>query len=245
MSDEAVEYDLTRAANPVRLHIAASAVVIFYDYFLTFGREVDLVWRGKWSLVSALYVVVRYLGLLLVINNIFYTGNIQLSALVSVSSFEDYMYGQIDLTLLGNFADVSGFGRHDFGDLFRIELPWMVCSSTLAGRQALTLRTTVIMIKRVHAITVYFALNLGASALNVGTWKSTPGIYSAISMAIVQSVSFMLVPRLVIKFRNDYEHADRVHLVTGDFEVASDHDLQSLPMAFLPGQADVSSSDME
>ncbi|KAF9551430.1 hypothetical protein CPC08DRAFT_823181 [Agrocybe pediades] len=38
--------------------VAVAAVI--YDHIITFGVEVDLVWRGKWSLVKALFFMIRY-----------------------------------------------------------------------------------------------------------------------------------------------------------------------------------------
>ncbi|KAI0729807.1 hypothetical protein C8Q72DRAFT_777325 [Fomitopsis betulina] len=35
-----------------------------YDYCLTLGREVDLIWRGRLSLASVLFYVLRYSALL-------------------------------------------------------------------------------------------------------------------------------------------------------------------------------------
>ncbi|KAG1743953.1 uncharacterized protein EDB91DRAFT_1346052 [Suillus paluster] len=35
-----------------------------YDWALTFGQEVELVWRQRWSLMTVLYLSVRYLGIL-------------------------------------------------------------------------------------------------------------------------------------------------------------------------------------
>ncbi|KAG2107482.1 uncharacterized protein F5147DRAFT_837387 [Suillus discolor] len=42
----------------------AAFVVITYDWALTFGQEVELVWRQPWSLMTVLYLSVRYLGIL-------------------------------------------------------------------------------------------------------------------------------------------------------------------------------------
>ncbi|KAG2126267.1 hypothetical protein DEU56DRAFT_916071 [Suillus clintonianus] len=43
----------------------AAAVALTYDWVfpaLTFGQEVELVWRQRWSLVTVLYLSLRYLG---------------------------------------------------------------------------------------------------------------------------------------------------------------------------------------
>ncbi|KAG2342232.1 hypothetical protein BDR05DRAFT_371907 [Suillus weaverae] len=42
--------------------VAASAGVI-YDWALTFGQEVELIWRQRWSLMTVLYLIVRYVGI--------------------------------------------------------------------------------------------------------------------------------------------------------------------------------------
>ncbi|KAG1725175.1 uncharacterized protein EDB91DRAFT_1169310 [Suillus paluster] len=34
-----------------------------YDWTLTFGKEVELIWRQRWSLVTFLYISARYLGM--------------------------------------------------------------------------------------------------------------------------------------------------------------------------------------
>ncbi|KAG2107278.1 uncharacterized protein F5147DRAFT_837520 [Suillus discolor] len=45
-------------------YIAASSVVVAYDWALTFGQEVDLVWRQRWSSMTALFLGLRYIGVL-------------------------------------------------------------------------------------------------------------------------------------------------------------------------------------
>lgn len=40
----------------------AVAVAVLYDHALTFGREIDYIWRRSPSLVTALYLLDRYLG---------------------------------------------------------------------------------------------------------------------------------------------------------------------------------------
>ncbi|KAG1738347.1 uncharacterized protein EDB91DRAFT_1347615 [Suillus paluster] len=41
----------------------ASCAAVIYDWALTFGQEFELVWRQRWSLVTLLYLGVRYLGI--------------------------------------------------------------------------------------------------------------------------------------------------------------------------------------
>ncbi|KAG2127629.1 uncharacterized protein EDB93DRAFT_1256912 [Suillus bovinus] len=44
--------------------IVAAFVAVVYDWALTFGQEVELVWRQRWSLMTFLYLAARYLGIL-------------------------------------------------------------------------------------------------------------------------------------------------------------------------------------
>ncbi|KAG2155994.1 uncharacterized protein EDB93DRAFT_65869 [Suillus bovinus] len=44
--------------------IVAAFVGLTYDWVLTFGQEVELVWRQHWSLMTYLYLGARYLGIL-------------------------------------------------------------------------------------------------------------------------------------------------------------------------------------
>ncbi|KAG1849763.1 hypothetical protein F4604DRAFT_1810333, partial [Suillus subluteus] len=41
----------------------AASVGLVYDWALTFGREVELIWRQRWSLMTFLYLAVRYVGI--------------------------------------------------------------------------------------------------------------------------------------------------------------------------------------
>jgi len=43
-----------------------------WDYILTFGMEVDLVWKSKWNFMKGLYLFQRYLTFILPIQMIAY-----------------------------------------------------------------------------------------------------------------------------------------------------------------------------
>jgi len=45
----------------------AATTAVCYDYTLTFSREVELIWMKPWSMVSTLFVVARYVGLVLTV----------------------------------------------------------------------------------------------------------------------------------------------------------------------------------
>ncbi|KIK45349.1 hypothetical protein CY34DRAFT_801707, partial [Suillus luteus UH-Slu-Lm8-n1] len=40
--------------------LVASSAGLIYDWMLTFGQEVELIWRQRWSLMTVLYLAVRY-----------------------------------------------------------------------------------------------------------------------------------------------------------------------------------------
>ncbi|KAG1839451.1 hypothetical protein DFJ58DRAFT_106010 [Suillus subalutaceus] len=43
--------------------IVAASVGLMYDWALTFGQEVELIWRQRWSLMTFLYLSVHYVGI--------------------------------------------------------------------------------------------------------------------------------------------------------------------------------------
>ncbi|KAG2124674.1 hypothetical protein DEU56DRAFT_591933 [Suillus clintonianus] len=48
----------------------AAGVGVVYDWALTFGQEVELIWRQRWSLMTVLYLTLRYLGVFYIVINI-------------------------------------------------------------------------------------------------------------------------------------------------------------------------------
>lgn len=42
----------------------ASFTAVIYDWALTFGQEVELVWRQRFSFTTAIFLSVRYIGIL-------------------------------------------------------------------------------------------------------------------------------------------------------------------------------------
>jgi len=48
-------------SNILNLATVAASALFIWDYILTFGMEVDLVWKSKWNLMKGLYLFQRYL----------------------------------------------------------------------------------------------------------------------------------------------------------------------------------------
>ncbi|KAG2126647.1 hypothetical protein BD769DRAFT_1776014 [Suillus cothurnatus] len=42
----------------------AASIVVVYDWVLTLGQEIELIWKQRWSLMTVLYLVIRYIGIL-------------------------------------------------------------------------------------------------------------------------------------------------------------------------------------
>ncbi|KAG1810007.1 uncharacterized protein HD556DRAFT_1522416 [Suillus plorans] len=43
--------------------IVAAGLVVVYDWVLTLGEEIELIWTQRWSLMTVLYLVIRYVGI--------------------------------------------------------------------------------------------------------------------------------------------------------------------------------------
>ncbi|KAG2033298.1 hypothetical protein BDR03DRAFT_696514 [Suillus americanus] len=41
----------------------AAGVIMVYDWVLTLGQEIELIWRQRWSLMTVLYLAIRYIGM--------------------------------------------------------------------------------------------------------------------------------------------------------------------------------------
>lgn len=49
--------------------LVASSAVVVYDWVLTLGQEVELVWEQRCTLMTVLYICVRYIGILYCVAN--------------------------------------------------------------------------------------------------------------------------------------------------------------------------------
>lgn len=50
-------------------YTVASSAAVIYDWALTIGQESELIWRHHWSLMTVLYISVRYIGIVYVVIN--------------------------------------------------------------------------------------------------------------------------------------------------------------------------------
>jgi len=68
--------EIIRAEDPVIYNNLAASTFFFWDYCLTFGQEVELIWRSKWSPVKLLFYAVRYVTLVIRIVELVFYANI-------------------------------------------------------------------------------------------------------------------------------------------------------------------------
>ncbi|KAG0693998.1 hypothetical protein DFH29DRAFT_363452 [Suillus ampliporus] len=64
--------------------LVGSITAVVYDWTLTFGQEFELVWMHRWSLMTVLYICVRYLGILYSV--VYILGNLPFSITDEVST---------------------------------------------------------------------------------------------------------------------------------------------------------------
>ncbi|KIK40222.1 hypothetical protein CY34DRAFT_282628 [Suillus luteus UH-Slu-Lm8-n1] len=59
-----LSYQSVTSRFNIDLHFAVAAgVVVVYDWVLTLGQEIELIWRQRWSLMTVLYLIIRYSGI--------------------------------------------------------------------------------------------------------------------------------------------------------------------------------------
>ncbi|KAG2350649.1 hypothetical protein BDR05DRAFT_994023 [Suillus weaverae] len=63
VSDDPTWWPTIDASIVSSYFIVAASVAVGYDWALTLTQEVELIWRQRWSLITALYLCLRYVGL--------------------------------------------------------------------------------------------------------------------------------------------------------------------------------------
>ncbi|KAG1788407.1 uncharacterized protein HD556DRAFT_855893 [Suillus plorans] len=53
--------------------MVAAGIVVVYDWVLTLGQEIELIWKQRRSLMTMLYLIIRYIGILYSIVNVLNT----------------------------------------------------------------------------------------------------------------------------------------------------------------------------
>jgi len=80
--------------------------MLIWDYVLTFGMEVDLVWKSKWNVVKGLYLFQRYLPFIDTAWLLLYSQS-NVFSIVLTSSFVDQTGGSVTKTGCRNLQYTS------------------------------------------------------------------------------------------------------------------------------------------
>ncbi|KAG1764307.1 hypothetical protein EDD22DRAFT_968968 [Suillus occidentalis] len=78
--------------------MVAAGVVVAYDWVSTIGQEIELIWRQRWSLMTVLYLVIRYIGIPFSVANVL--GNILDYALNGINVVMTAMLGVVMIARL-------------------------------------------------------------------------------------------------------------------------------------------------
>ncbi|KAG2036729.1 hypothetical protein BDR03DRAFT_959301 [Suillus americanus] len=63
VSDDPAWWPTIDASIVASYFIVAASVGVWYDWALTLAQEIELIWRQRWSLMTTLYLCLRYVGL--------------------------------------------------------------------------------------------------------------------------------------------------------------------------------------
>ncbi|KAG1775247.1 hypothetical protein EV702DRAFT_453442 [Suillus placidus] len=124
--------------------VAAFSFGLIYDWVLTFGREVELVWRQRWSLMTILYISVRYAGILhAIISTQLYLPTNSVTDSVSRMMFDALNWMNVVLTaILGIVMIVRLYAMHQQSRKVLIFLIVIFLAVNIANGVVATMVTT-------------------------------------------------------------------------------------------------------
>ncbi|KAG2035806.1 hypothetical protein BDR03DRAFT_510391 [Suillus americanus] len=99
----------------------AAGVVVVYDWVLTLGQEIELFWRQRWSLMTVLYLVTRYIGIpYSVAAALLYMPSVSLTG--AVSDIVNYAINGTNLVVLAMLGVIMSARLHAMYQRSRIML---------------------------------------------------------------------------------------------------------------------------
>jgi hypothetical protein len=128
--------------------LVAAFVGVTYDCALTSGQEVELVWRQRWSLMTLMYISVRYLG-------IFYAGLYMLDSVPTIS-----------------LTDTECFIMYTVWNWMRVVAFAMLCAIMITRLYAMYQRSRKILI---FLIVISLAVNIFDAVVAIITTMHTSG----------------------------------------------------------------------
>jgi len=259
----------------------AILALISYEYLIVFEKEVDFVWKRQWSLMSCLYLIVRYLGLFLAMvcgvwGGLIYMPESPCYALAVMLEWGFSLYfcfaeailiwrlyalynrsKRILCVLLGLLLPVvalsigidtylysrrSAFSVKEIStpvanyctssfnlgpmiaiytsipiicyDIFLVILAVVTLAKHLKERRTISMRPNTLLITIVRYHIVYFVLNLTNQILMVILWANIPAPVISLSEFFINSMPFILAPRLIISIWDTHAHNECAHVST-------------------------------
>ncbi|KAG2034977.1 hypothetical protein BDR03DRAFT_1012985 [Suillus americanus] len=93
ISNSPIWWPVINSSRVVSYFMVAGSTGVIYDLVLTLGQEVELIWMQPWSLMSILYLSVRYLGIVFSIIQIL--GHFMYNAIICMTLAVNVMLGAI------------------------------------------------------------------------------------------------------------------------------------------------------
>ncbi|KAG2133266.1 uncharacterized protein EDB93DRAFT_1331515 [Suillus bovinus] len=90
---------MTRLTLAARASQLQSCAAVIYDWGLTFGQEVELIWRQRWSMMTVLYLIARYIAIAFSVINMLIslptvskTGTVSLIMIDAINWMSDFIH---------------------------------------------------------------------------------------------------------------------------------------------------------
>lgn len=124
-------FDLLKTENTVIYNTIAASAFFLWEYCITFAEEIDLIWRWKWSPITVLFIVIRYLAFAIRIVELVFYGN--LTGLIKPS-----------MQTCQNWVKLEVIGGHCLA--LAVDLLLAVRTHALYGRNRIVLGLLIVII---------------------------------------------------------------------------------------------------
>ncbi|KAG2034575.1 hypothetical protein BDR03DRAFT_598789 [Suillus americanus] len=137
--------------------IVAAGVLVVYDWILTLGQEIELIWRQRWSLMTVLYLVIRYIGIPYSV--VYILLNMPLVSLTDAVSIPQPSHSYLMNTLIcrGNITDYAL-------NMTNVIVTAMLGVIMIARLYAMYQRSRMMLI---FLVTIFLAVNIACGVMAV------------------------------------------------------------------------------
>ncbi|KAG2355198.1 hypothetical protein BDR07DRAFT_1493501 [Suillus spraguei] len=141
----------------------AAGVVVIYDWVLTLGQEIELIWKQRWSLMTVLYLVMRYIGIPYYVINV-----LRNMTLVSLTDALHSYVGYHGDRLL----DVSGSGMNYAINGTNVVVATMLGAIMIARLHAMYQKSRIMLI---FLVIIFLAVNIACGVITAIVLKHSVG----------------------------------------------------------------------